>query len=575
MNDSGTIRHDTQAGLTVALVAIPQCMAFATIAGLPPVSGLYAAVVMGLVGAVLASSPKLNIGPAVTTSTMVFAVLATVAPNDPDRWPAIAGVLAILVGSFSVLAAILKVGQFVKFVSRSVLVGLTAGAAILIVGTQIAPSLGVGTAAKSTLIGILWQTLERLDQADIAAVLMAAGTLVFVILGGWVAPRFPTSFLALVLGGGVAWALRGGNLGAGLESVGRISRELPASLSPWYAGPYGTDIIVGAAAICLVGIIQTLAIAKALANRSNATIEPKRELLALGVANLAAGVLHGFPGAGSFARSALNDRAGARTRLSGFIAAIAIALIVLLAAPLAQYITLPAIAGLLIATACSIVDWKEFGHILARRGHDRTVLVIMILCVFIMPIHWAIMVGLAVSVAAFLRRVSKLYLVEMVTSDNHQFQEHPIDEVTGKNAITMLQVEGPLFFAHADEMAETLRGVFRRQPRVTIIRMRRTQQIDFSVIAAVSRVAEEYIGAGGTLIVCGLTPAMRRVLRQSTLGRVVRPEHFLQTTREVFGSAHRAIKLAEQLADDHEVAVRPLFRADSPQSPSAADYAYS
>ncbi|MCH8967414.1 MAG: hypothetical protein IID43_07020, partial [Planctomycetes bacterium] len=306
MITSVSIRRDLQAGLTVALVAIPQCMALATMAGLPPATGLYAAMVMGFVGAAIASSPKLNIGPAVTTSTMVFAVLVTVAPQEPERWPAIAGALAVLVGSFTVLAAILKVGQFVRFVSRSVLVGLTAGAAILIVGTQLAPFLGIRSVPRSALAGILWHTFGSLDQAHLAAILMAAGTLVLVVLGRLAVPRFPTSFFVLVLGGIVVWALRGAGIGAELASIGHIPSNWPTGLTPLYTGPYGTDIIVGAAAICLVGIIQTLAIAKALAIRSDQTIDPKRELLALGVANLTTGILHGFPGAGSFARSALN-----------------------------------------------------------------------------------------------------------------------------------------------------------------------------------------------------------------------------------------------------------------------------
>ncbi len=545
-----TIHHDLQAGLTVALVAIPQCMAFAAIAGLPPAAGIYSAVAMGLVGALIATCPQLNIGPAVTTSTMVYAVLATAAPDDPNQWPAVAGLLALLVGGFTVIAALLKVGQFVRFVSRSVLVGLIGGAAILIFGSQLAPFLGLPQAERPTLIGILIDTTGHLGDADAASLAIAAGTLIVVMLGARYAPRFPTAFVALVLAGAAAWLLQRWGLATRLQTVGSIPRQWPTSITPQFEGAYTTDLFVGAAALTLVGVIQTLAIAKALADRSGSRIEPRRELIALGAANVAAGLAHGFPGAGSFARSALNDAAGARTRLSGVIGALAIIAVVSLAAPLAGYITKAAIAGLLMATAWSIVDWRETFHILRARGDDRLVLIVTLLCVFVMPIHWAILIGLALSIALFLRRVGQLHMVEMAAGEGVQFHERQIDEGTGRSSITMLQVEGPLFFAHAEEMGETLRRVFQHRPRVTIIRMRRTQQIDFSVITAMERAAREYLQDDGTLILCGLTPEMRATLRQSALGRIVPPRYLLQTTGEVFGSAHRAIALAREIAGE-------------------------
>lgn len=545
---SSTLRRDLQAGLTVALVAIPQCMAFAAIAGLPPAAGIYSAVAMGLVGALIATCPQLNIGPAVTTSTMVYAILATAAPDDPKQWPAVAGLLALLVGGFTVIAALLKVGQFVRFVSRSVLVGLVGGAAILIFGSQLAPFLGLPQAERPTLMRILIDTAGHLGDADPASLAVAAGTLIVVMLGARFTPRFPTAFVALVLAGAAAWLLERAGVASGLQTVGNIPRQWPTSITPRFEGPYTTDLFVGAAALTLVGVIQTLAIAKALADRTDARIEPRRELIALGAANVAAGLAHGFPGAGSFARSALNDAAGARTRLSGVIGAVAIVGVVSLAAPLAGYITKAAIAGLLMATAWSIVDWRETFHILRARGDDRLVLVVTLLCVFVMPIHWAILIGLALSIALFLRRVGQLHMVEMVAGRGEQFHERPIDDRSGRSPITMLQVEGPLFFAHAEEVGETLRRVFERRPRVTIIRMRRTQQIDFSVVTAMERAAHDYLRADGTLILCGLTPEMRATLRQSALGRIIPPRHLLQTTGEVFGSAHRAIALAREIA---------------------------
>jgi len=554
-----TIRADLLAGLTVALVAIPQCMAFATIAGLPAVSGLYAAVVMGLVSAAVSKSPKLIVGPAVTASTMVLAVLRTAAPGQADVWPAMAGLLAVIVGVMTIAAAVLRIGRFVRFVSRSVIVGLMAGSAILTIGSQLAPMLGLPAGRRPMLIGMLWEVLSHGDALNGAALSIAAGTCLFVLIGARLVPRFPAPFVALLIGAAIAWWLETSGH-AGLQTIGELPWRWPTQFTPAFRGPITSDLLVGAAAICLVGIIQNLAIARALAERSDEKLHPQRELWALGLANVAAGFVHGFPGSGSFARSALSDLAGARTRLSGFAAAAATAAIAALAAPLARYITLASIAGLLVATAISMVDWEDFLHILLRDRGDRLGLATTVICVFFLPIHWAVLIGLAVSIAMFLRRVSRLHLFEMVRGEDGAFREHEIDSQTGTSAITMLQVEGPLFFAHADELAETLQTLFNRGPRVTILRMRRTQQIDFSVIAALEPLVRRYQAAGGTLLICGLAHNLRETIANGPLGELLPPACLFETTREIFGAARQAIEHAQRIVADLPMADRPLFR---------------
>lgn len=556
------LRQDTQAGLTVALVAIPQCMAFAAIAGLPPVNGIYAAVVMGLVGAVLSTSPKLSIGPAVTTSTVVFSVLATAAPQQREDWPALAGLLAVLTGLVILGLALARVGQFVRYISRTVLVGLMVGTAILIFGAQLAPALGVAPSGHSTLGYILYDTLGQLPATKPAAALMSVGVLVFVLLGARFAPSWPVAFAVLVGSVLIEWLVER-QMGAplGLRAVGEIPRAIPTSLPELPLPPYHTDLLVGAAALALIGIIQTLTLARAYADRDGLRINVNRELTALGAANLASGLLHGFAGAGSFARSALNDLAGATSRAAGIMTALAIGLVVYAAAPLVSQITQAATAGLLVATASSTVNWGEFRQILRHDRHDRTVLVVTLIGVFLLPIHWATLIGLAVSVAIFVRRAAQLRIAEMGAGEGSQFHERPIDDETGRSAITMLQIEGPLFFAQAEELHDTLRAVFSRGPRVTIIRMRRTQQIDFSVITALGKAAAAYVASGGTLILCGLQPEMRAALLRGGLARHVPPDCMLESTGQVFGSAHEAIRRARIIAAKNAPQDRPLFRA--------------
>lgn len=556
---------DLFAGLTVALVAIPQCMAFATVAGLPVISGLYAAIVMGFVSATISGAPRLVVGPVITASSMTLGVLRVVAPDKPEQWPAIAGMLAILVGMFTILGAALNVGRFVRFVSRSVIVGLIAGSALLTIGSQLSAALGVEPGKQPMLVGMLWSTLSSAAHAHLPAVVMSFSTAILVLVTARIGPRFPAAFLGLAAGIVAMFLFDQLKVDPRLSDLRNTPWKWPTEFTPWFGGPYETDFLVGGAAIAMVGIIQSLAIAKGLATRSEQRLDSKRELWALGVSNITSGFLHGFPGSGSFARSALCDLAGARTRLSGIIAAAAIALIVVLGSGLTKYITHASIAGLLIATAISMVDWRELSHVLRNDRYDRIVLGTTLICVFFMPIHWAVLIGLAVSIAVFLRRVSEVHLVEMVAgASQQQFTERAIDENSGRSAVTMLQIEGPLFFAHADELADRLGSVLDRNPAVLILRMRRTQQVDFSVLAALDRVFREYLEQGGVVIICGLQPGMRETLCESPLGRTIPHEFMLQTTREVFGSAHMAIALADSIVRLQPPAGRSLYRSVSP-----------
>lgn len=530
--------------------------------------GLYAAVVMGLVHGVLSRSTKSIIGPAITTSSMVYGVLASVAAKDKESWPAIAAMLAVIVGCMTLALAVLRVGDLVRYVSRSVLIGLTIGVGILIFGSQLGPFLGVGVDREPRLGVLLWNTVNHAHDIHWPDVIMGSGTMLLVLIGSRLGRRFPAAFVAIVAGGLVFWLLQKLGADVNLAPIVPVPTELPALSRPSYDGPFMTDLFFGASAITVVAIIQTLALSKAFAAKERGRIDARREMIALGISNIAAGFGGGFPGAVSMSRSAINDMAGARTRWSGVICAVATALIAIAAAPLTHYITRSALAGLMMATAWSVVDWREVRDLMTHGRHDRLVLLTTVGCLIMLPIHWAVLIGLSISVAVFLRRASRLHLFEMVSGGGNAFQEKPIDRETGTSPIAMMQVEGPLFFAHAEELADTLTRVFRRKPIVTILRMRRTQQIDYSVITEMNRVIQGYLADGGTMIICGLTQRMHEQLDRSPLGRTIDPKYLLPTTRKIFGSAHQAITLAQEIARQRVGGAAKLFRMDGVEKPA-------
>lgn len=553
-----TWRGDLFSGLTVALVAIPQCMAFAVIAGLQPVTGIYTAIVMTLVAAAFSSCPRLVLGPNATTSTLIFAALVSAAPHDTPNWPGLAAEMAILVGLLTILAAMLHVGDFVRFVSRPVLDGFFAGAAALIVTSQLGPALGLPSIGASTLGGMLWAFAAQASHVEWASAALSVGVVALIALGARFTPTIPTPFIAL-LGAGIA-AAELERRGIPIATIAAIPRELPTLHGITPSVGDNANLFIGVLALALVGIVQTVALARKLASGPRGAIDARRELITLGVANVAAGVVGGFVGAGSFARSVINERGGARTRLTSFISAIATAVIVWIAAPWARHVPKAAIAALLIWTALGSVQWSEMARLFVHDRRDRIVLSATMIAALIAPIHWAILIGLAISIAIFIRRASRLQIFEMVRDESEHYHERLIDSQTGAAAITLLQIQGPLFFAHADELADTLQGVFERGPRIVIIRMRRTQQLDYSVIVALSSVMREYEARGGRVILCGLTLRLRRMLLASPLREVIPPQRLLRVTGQVFGSARRAIDIAKKIVSRDPPKDRPLFR---------------
>lgn len=562
--------NDLISGVTVALIAIPQCMAFAVIAGLQPAAGLNTAILMTLVAAAFSNCPKLVLGPTATTSTLIYATLVSAAPQQPLNWPALAAEMAILVGLLTGLAAMLGVGQFVRFVSRPVLDGFFAGAAALIIASQLAPALGLAGASAPTLAGQIWALSGQLGQISPHAALLAAATLVVVMLGERFAPRWPAPFLALIAAGFAARQLE--QHGVPFATIASIPRELPTL----YQGslPLGddADFLIGVLALTLVCVVQTLALAKKLVERPAAALDARRELVTLGVANVASGLFGGFIGAGSFARSAINARGRAGSRLAGFLAAAATAALVWMAAPWAGHVPKAAIAAILIATAIGATPWREMAQVVARDRRDRIVLIATLLAALLAPIHWAILIGLALSIAIFIRRVSRLHIFEMVRDESDHYHERLIDARTGEATITLLQIQGPLFFAHADELTETLRRVLARAPRVLIIRMRRTQQMDYSVLVALAEVLREFEDSGGRVILCGLTLRMRRAVLGSPLGEVIPRRRLRLVTRQIFGSARGAIEIAQRIVQRDPIPGRPLFRlVAAPRSAGSAE----
>jgi SulP family sulfate permease len=394
------LRRDVAAGLTVATVAVPQAMAYALLAGVSPVYGLYTAVVMALLGSLFGSSPYLINGPTNAISLVVFGIVAGVGAgrDDPERAGLVA-LLAVLVGLIQIALALTRLGGLARYVPETVILGFMAGAAVLVALTQTPVLLGLREAgtADDLVLRRLWLTYCQGGPPDWQPLAVGLVTLALVAgldrLGTRLKVRLPDMLLSLVLVAGLVRVY-------GLQPEARplhVEGGLPAPRPPRLSVERVQRVGVGAVAVAILGLTESLAIARSLAVRSGRPLDTNRQCLAEGVANLGGGLFQCLPGSGSLSRSAINYAAGGATRLSGVVAAAGVAAALWLFAPLARFVPQPTLAGILLWTAWRVVDGERLWHGLRASSTDAIVIVSTACTALFVGIEFAVPAGVFTS----------------------------------------------------------------------------------------------------------------------------------------------------------------------------------
>ena len=483
---------DVAAGLSVALVLIPQSLAYAELAGVPAHLGLIAGAAPPVAAAFLASSPYLQTGPTALTAILSFGVLAAAfAPGTPEYISA-AALLALLVGVFRIGLGLVRMGNLAYFMSRPVLQGFTSAAAVLIVLTQLPAALGL-VAPTNGILATAWWSVAHVGAAQPLAVGLSLVTILLMLGGGWIHPRFPGALVAVGLG--IA-------LGAFASGVGPVLGDIPVVLGlptldmPWGALP---QLLVGAAVIAAIGFAEPAAIARTYARRKQHPWNPDRELVAQGAANLAAGLFGAFPVGGSFSRSSLNVLAGANTRWSGLITGLAVLAFLPVAGVLAP-LPKAVLAGIVIAAVgkllapMALVRMWRFARWQAMSAYATFALTIALAP----RIDYAVLAGVAVAVALHLWRETQLTV-----------------DVERDGDLLTVRLSGVLFFGSTHHLS-AVRNRMPPPPGVThmVIDGTGLGRIDLSGNMALDELIRDAEAAGLDVDIVGLEAYMERVLRR-------------------------------------------------------------
>jgi SulP family sulfate permease len=444
----GWLRGDLIAGVTVAAYLVPQVLAYATVAGLPPVAGLWAIVPALAVYAVLGSSRLLSVGPESTTALMTAVVIAPLAGGDPVRYARLAAGLAVLVGLLCLVCWAARLGFVADLLSKPILVGYLAGVALIMMVGQLGKLTGVPVHGESFFTQLA-SFLSQLARIHVGTLLFAAVVLAFLFLLQWRLPTAPGPLLAVLLATMAVPVF--GLARHGIDVIGRIPSGLPVpALPPIDAAK---DLVLPAIGVLLVGYTDNVLTARAFATRHDSEVNANQELLALGAANVGSGLLHGLPVSSSGSRTALADASGARTQLYSLVALACVVATLLFLGPLLTRFPSAVLGAIVVYAAVRLIDLPGFRRLAAFRRSELLLALGALAGVLVFDILYGILLAVGLSVAEMLSRVARphdaiLGLVPGLAG------MHDVDDFPQAHTVPGLVVyryDSPLFFANADD----------------------------------------------------------------------------------------------------------------------------
>ncbi|MDO8595910.1 MAG: SulP family inorganic anion transporter, partial [Sulfuricaulis sp.] len=458
-----SLRADLIAGLTGAVVVLPQGVAFAMIAGLPPVYGLYSAMVPPIIAALFGSSRHLISGPTTAISIVVFATVSKFAEPGSAKFISMALTLTFLAGAYQFALGLARMGALVNFVSHSVVVGFTSGAAILIATSQLKHFLGISIPAGESFLHTWQDIFRQLHEINPYVTAIAAVTLVAGVLFMRFKPRLPGMLFAMIIG-----SLLAALLAYETKDI-KLVGELPAHLPPFSIPDLSLKSLKllgsGALAIAMLGLVEAVSIAKSVALKSGQRIDGSQEFIGQGLANIVGGFFSSYASSGSFTRSGINYTAGAVTPMAAIFAAIALALIVLIVAPLAAHLPIAAMAGILLIVAYRLIDFHHISNILRTSKRETAVLLTTFFATLFVELEFAIYVGVMLSLVIYLMRTSRPRIVTR-TPDPHAPNRHMVTDPKLPECpqLKIVRVDGSLFFGAVDHVQGVLQNMAVQNP---------------------------------------------------------------------------------------------------------------
>ncbi|MCU0347100.1 MAG: SulP family inorganic anion transporter [Saprospiraceae bacterium] len=539
--NKGTLKADLVAGLTGAVIVLPQGVAFATIAGLPPIYGLYTAMITPIVAALFGSSRHLVSGPTTAISLVVFAALTQLgAEPGTDDFIAKALTITLLAGIFQFLLGVGRMGTLINFVSHVVVVGFTAGAALLIMQSQLKHLLDLPVAGGSTFVKTLKTLALNIHHTNFFALGVGLFTLLLAIFSKKYLPKIPNLMVALVGGSLLAWGLAQvfGSEQVALKMVGEVKGRLPRPSLPDLGFDSLTQLAQSAFAIALLGLIEAVAIARSIAVKSQQQIDGNQEFIGQGLSNIVGSFFSCYAGSGSFTRSGINYEAGARTPLAAVFAALMLVVIVLLVAPLIAYLPIAAMAGVIMMVGYNLIDFKFARTVMRSSRRQSMVMLITFVATLVADLEMSVIIGVMFSLIFYLQKASTPNVAVMAPDPddaNRRFTYLLRKQLPECPQMKTLRLDGSIFFGSVNHISSEIRElVDEASPDVHSLLIV-AQGINFIDVAGsewLLHEAKRWEQKGGGLYFTGLKLNAQETLIRGGFRAEIGEEHFFVSKEE-------------------------------------------
>jgi len=535
------LRPDLIAGLTVAVVLLPQAIAFALIAELPPEMGVYAAIVAAIVGGLWGSSNHLHTGPTNATSLLVLATLLPIAAVGTETFLISAGLVAVMVGILQIVLGVARLGILVNFVSDSVIIGYTAGAGILIAVNQVRNLLRLDFPSSSSLITTIQNVFVTLPETHWISLAIGLITIVLIILQKRFLPKWPGPLILMMISAAVVGV-------AGLDQMGvEIIGEIPRSLPPLAKLPLLDFNLIfnlssGAMAIAAIGLVQAIAISRSIAGQTRQRLDSNQEFIGQGLANLLCGFFSGYCVTGSISRSSINYDLRAKTPLASVFSGLFVLIAMFVLSPYAAYVPRTVLAGVLMVIALGMIDMAEIKRILRGTRGDAVIMVASIISTLFLPLQFAVLVGILLSFAVYVLRTSVPRIIPVLPGENFKHFTPQLDREPCTQ-MSIIDIYGDLYFGAVTHVDEAIRNHMEMYPdqRFLLLRMFSVNQIDISGVHALEALVQTYRDRGGDVYMMRTQEPIIARLKSTEFYNFLGDDHFLPYQTAIDYIFHRVL----------------------------------
>ncbi len=529
LKDKDVLRADIISGVTVALVLVPQSMAYAQLAGLPVYYGLYASFFPPMVAALFGSSWQLATGPVAVVSLMTAAALEPIATGSPEGYLAYAVLLAFMVGAFQMFLGVFRLGVLVDFLSHPVVIGFTNAGAIIIATSQLSKLFGVSVEKAEHH----YETVMRVIEAAVAHTHMPTLLMGLLAIGLMVGlkkylPKIPNVLVAVVITTLLAWFVD--FKGGGGAVVGTIPEGLPGFSMPVFDWNVMQQLITAAITISLIGFMEAISIAKAMAARTRQRLNANQELVGQGLSNMMSGCFSGYPVSGSFSRSAVNINAGAVTGISSVVTGAVVGITLLWLTPLLYHLPQATLAAVIIMAVINLIKIKPIVHAWKAEPHDGVVSVITFVLTLAMAPHLdkGILVGVGLSIGLFLYRSMRPRVAELSRYRDGTMRDIRVHNLPTSPKISIMRFDGSLYFANAGYFESKVLSIVAAHPelRYIIIDAQGINQLDATGEEVLYHVTERLRANGIELLVARMKKQFMDTLHRTNVINEIGADHF-------------------------------------------------